>query len=305
MTEDQIDVAPFNPDLYDVDVLMVGAGIFGSVIGAQLESIGRDVFYIDADQSLRGSRPAACLIRPSWLSKMGKETYEPALKTLDQLYGLKSLTFRTRPLNREVHVHWIDPADILKTENVHRGYVRAISHETVKIGPPGATKNGRPIAKLKLNTGWWNVRANIIVVATGIWTNKLFPHVEVKAQMGAAFVWENSTIEDNFISVWAPYRQLLGMNQWQPNTVWCGDGSVIIKKNFNQERIAQSAARCARATGLEASKARILVGARPYTERSPYYLEEVLSGVFIATGGAKNGTAAAGAVARAISQAVT
>lgn len=290
-----------NPDLYEVDVLMVGAGIFGHVIGAKLERIGRDVFYVDAERDARGSRPAACLMRPSWLSKMGKDAYEPALRLLDDLYGLKSLSFRTRPLNREVHVHWIAPTEVMRPEKVHKGFVRSISHENL-----GSTRiKGRPLARIKLESGWWNVRANLIVVAAGVWTNKLYPHVDVIGQAGAAFVWENSTIESNFISVWAPYKQLVGFNGWEQNTVWCGDGSAILAKNYNSDRIAVSGQRCARATGLDVSKAKTLFGVRPYTKSNPCYLEEVLSDVWIATGGAKNGTVAAGWAARQIADAVS
>lgn len=293
--------APMNPDLYELDVLVVGAGIFGSVIGAELERIGRDVFYIDAQRPMSGSRPAACLMKPSWLSKMGKEAYQPALDTLERLYGLETKHFLTRPLGREVTAYFIPPSKILGHGKAVKGHVSHIGHENL-----GSTRiKGRPLAKMKLDTGLWNVRANLIVVATGVWTDKLFPHVEVTGQAGAALTWANTTIDRNFISLWAPYRQLVGFNGWESGTAWCGDGSAILTKNFNKERIAVSAVRCAKAMALPLADARTLVGIRPYTKKVPCYLEEALDGVWIATGGAKNGTVAAGWAARQISKAVS
>lgn len=286
-------------DMADVDVLVVGAGLFGCIIGKTLERAGRDVTYIDARRPNAGSIPAACLIRPSWLSKMDSNEHGIALRQLDDLYGLQDLDFYIGP--KRVTVHWVPPKTILGNPNVITGIVTNI------IGEGAPPPKLRYIADVTVKGSPYKVRAKTVIVAAGFWTTKL-AHIEegtLTGLAGSAFIWRNNRAAHNYISVWAPYKQLVSLNDWEPGTLWVGDGSAIIPKNWTEERQQQSLRRCAKFVDKLDFQAEQLYGIRPYIKGlyEPCYLREYDPGFWVATGGAKNGTAAAAWAASVILEA--
>jgi hypothetical protein len=92
-------------------------------------------------------------MKPGWYARLGKPVYEPALRLLDELYGLRTISFKTR--NASVPVHWCDPARILRAPDRHASvrFLRRVGmhHEAV------LTK-GRPVL------------ATTVIVAAGVWT---------------------------------------------------------------------------------------------------------------------------------------
>lgn len=257
-----------------VDVAVVGAGLFGSVIAAALRKGRASVLVIDDARPEAGSKPAACLMKPGWFSGLGKNVYDPALTLLDSLYGLRDVQFSVLGAKR-VKVHWCDPAAILKPPDV-RGFVQRIEN----------TKGGHRL----FVEGKETVSARKVVVAAGIWTPQLVcVTVPVEAYSGEAYLWPKRKIDTPFIRPWAPYKQVVAFNRG--DGLWVGDGSTI--KNWNDARASASLSRCAEAVGMK-EKPQRLFGHRPFTRRTPCYLEELRSGLWVATGGAKNGTILAG-----------
>lgn len=259
------------------DAVVVGAGLFGSVIAAALRAEGRRVVVIDDAQPEAGSRPAACLMKPSWFTSMGKDVHEPSLTLLDRLYGVSDLRFRVGP--GHATVHWCDPATILsETPLVSR---------VVRVRPDGlcwelVLRDQNPIT------------TDLVVVAAGIWTPLLVP-VEggLDGQVGIAFLWPGETIEDPFIRPWAPYRQLVAFNRG--DGLWVGDGAAVRREKWTDARADQSEQRCRSAVSrMCAPHPQPLFGVRPYSRMKPCYLCEHAPGLWVATGGAKNGTVAAG-----------
>lgn len=282
------------------DAIIVGGGLFGSIIGAELRRLGLETLNIDDKNPEAGSRPAACLMKPSWFSSLGKEIYDPALETLDRLYGVQDLTMNLRPKLAEATVHWVPPSKILTGAGTLHGTVEAIN--------PGS--RGYLVRK----SDGVILYAKSVIVAAGVWSARLAP-VEggLKGQAGVAFLWPSSTLPaiqgGGFIQPWAPYRQLVAFDRG--DGTWVGDGTSIIRQNWTPERQGTSYERCARAVGrqgegdLQTGRARALFGIRPYVKRKPCYLEQVDNGLWVATGGAKNGTLAAGHCARVIGEALS
>lgn len=264
------------------DTIVVGAGLFGQIIAAHLRSLGQDVLVLDAGAPRSGSRPSACLMKPSWFSGLGSAVSDPALEVLDRLYGIQELSFRVGPL-RVDSVKWVDPSRVLApmfeprtVDSVSRGLVTT-------RGDDGPRRHA----------------AHHVVVAAGVWTNSLLlrsglPEVRgLEGKMGLACVWSHRSINEPFIRPWAPYKQLIAFNCGGLG-LWVGDGTAIKTANWTQEREDQSIRRCAGAVGLE-SQPHVIRGIRPYVPRArPCYLEEVAPDIWVATGGAKNGTIAAG-----------
>jgi glycine/D-amino acid oxidase-like deaminating enzyme len=273
------------------DAVIVGGGLFGQIIAAGLRSQGRDVLVLDRGEKEAGSRPAACLMKPSWFSGLGKDVFEPSLQLLDQLYGVRDLQFQLWPTRALATVHWCDPKMILAPET------RA---ENVVAVRPGQVETERGEI----------ISARLVVVAAGVWVQELLAQYPQQAQKGAAYLWPDlpSGHNPNFISPWAPYRQLVGFDRG--DGYWMGDGTAIKAANWTPDRETMTYQRCASAIGrigfldLETGFARKMVGMRPYAKgHKPCLLEEVQPGLWVASGGAKNGTLAAGWAAHRIMEA--
>lgn len=280
------------------DAVVIGAGIFGSLITRALRASGRNVLTVDAKYKNAGSAPAACLMRPGWFSSLGKDVYEPALKKLDELVGVRDLQFKTPVGNTTVH--WCDPKQVLLDQNeVLVGAVTQI------IGTAGQW--------LLYRSGGEQIRIPLLVVATGIWTKTLVPEVEVTSQAGVAWLRPANIIEQPFIRVWAPYKQIVAFNRG--DGLWAGDGLALrtwsdAYENASRERCDNALLRrSVLGPSINSPKAPEVVklfGYRPYVkDAKPCLLKEVRKGLWVATGGAKNGTLAAGWCADQIVRRVT
>lgn len=267
------------------DAIVVGAGLFGQVIAEALHTQGRDVVVIDANYKMAGSGPAACLMKPSWFSSLGRAIYEPSLRLLDELYNVRDLKFQTRPKLVDVTVHWIRPAEIL--------------------GAPVVCAEVGSIDEQRVLTTRGVFEARLIVVAAGIWTERLLPQYTQTGQQGVAFLWRDRDLAGPFIQPWAPYRQMVGFDRG--DGYWFSDGTAIKRENWTEERENRSWTRaattldCLGRADRESGRARTLLGVRPYARgHKPCLLEEVRPGLWVASGGAKNGTMAAGWCAHVI-----
>lgn len=259
------------------DAVVIGAGIFGSVITRALRKAGLSVCTVDAGKANAGSAPAACLMKPSWFTALGKEVYDPALKQLEDLIGIEDVTFKV-PAGY-VNVHWCNPKKVLL-------HASEVTHDKVLA------------VQVNFNGGWATLlqtkraflASPLVIVAAGIWTSLLFPEVKVVGQAGAAWLWPEAHIIEPKVRVWAPYKQLVAFNRG--DGLWVGDGTSVRtwSKAYQEASLARS-----RAFVAEEAQPTMLMGYRPYVAgASPCMLKQVKKGLWIATGGAKNGTLAAG-----------
>lgn len=256
------------------DVVIVGGGLFGSIAAATLRRAGMDVELIDDGRPMSGSRAAGCLMRPSWLSKMGSENVNQSFKLLDSLYGLKIVELHAGPV--KVGCEWINPDRIL-SEPRRIGKVLNVTHGNVEVDEPGNI-----------------IEARHVIVATGHWVPELVPDTEVVGKVGMS-IRLSAPPDDNRISVWAPYKQLVRFSQ--DGFCWAGDGSAIITANWDRESWRQVRNRIVAFAG----DGELREGVRPYVKTSnPADLRRVLPeaphgpSLWTLTGGGKNGTAAAG-----------
>ena len=272
------------------DVVVVGAGLFGSTIARELRRIGQDVLVIDSQHPLRGSRPAACLMKPSWLTSVSKEDQRRAMTVLERHHEVRTIPFALG-LGRTADVLWIDPQTIIGggrqvrfTEVLHIAGSPSGWHTTTRDGTFSSRR---------------------VVVAAGAWTAPLLNvrHDLVEAQAGVAHLWRDAGTSPA-IRLWAPYRQLVRFNRG--DGAWVGDGTALRPSTLDNARRQKSLDRC-RGFLCEAadphpvSLPEALEGWRPYVETSaPCWVGEVRPGLWGATGGAKNGTLAAGWAAHII-----
>lgn len=272
-------------------IAVIGCGLFGSIIGAELAHCGPNVTWFDDGRPMAGSKPAACLIKPSWLSSMTKPQIDDALELLDRLYGVRELTFNTglpSPLGTTT-IRWVDPRQVLtwpgSKHNVKVTGIKVLGDNRFNIHSEGAV---------------FGETFDRVVVCTGYWAgHELVSHMHnhvVKGQVGAAMLWPKITrdVFPNKIKVWAPYKQLVAFDRG--DGIWCGDGSAIIPENWSAERQLQTMQREAHFVERSVTSGSVLVGTRPYVKldkKVPCLVEQLSPGLWLATGGAKNGTMAA------------
>jgi hypothetical protein len=286
-----------------LDAIIIGGGLFGSVIEAKLNHMGMTTAIIDAEKQMRGSKPAACLMKPSWFSGMGSAVYNPALELLDEMFGIQDLTFEVRAtksgkLSKETTVHWINPRHILTHNKENRILGRV--EEYLKDTPETWV-----VRYLDANTGNpKSLSAHNLIVAAGIWTEKLTGNSKHKqvGQVGAAFKWKDH-VPKPYIFPFAPYRQIVAFNI--DDYVWFGDGTAIKQENWSQEHIDRSMYRMVHHFPGPKEDAHYIEGIRPYHKGSKVcLLDNPEAGLWVASGGAKNGTLAAGYCAHVISEAL-
>jgi glycine/D-amino acid oxidase-like deaminating enzyme len=259
----------------DLDAIVVGAGLFGAVISKALLTEGRSVLTIDDNRPLSGSAPSGSLMKPGWFSGMGKDVTEPSLELLGDIYNLKTIEFRIWPSQLQTSVYWISTREILDGCDV--GVARV-----TKVRPGVVYLEGRELT------------ADLVVVAAGVWSSELLPVPGLEGRQGVSFRIPGQMASEPFIRPWAPYKQAVAFQE-DKETVWAGDGSAILPKNWTDVREAQSMNRMAKQTGMQITQSHATVGIRPYVKGAkPCLLEERSPGLWIATGGAKNGLVAAG-----------
>jgi len=308
----------------EYDVLIIGAGIFGRVIGRYLKRQGRDVTLFDAGFEQAGSKPAACLMKPSWLTSMSKVEQAQSMAVLDECYGvheIEAFIQAVAGMGKRSTIWWVAPGSIFSTtkpDNVVKQEVTVVDWEE-DYGVPYA----RTIEKSESLHGdalrTQCHAAKLLVVATGSWCNDILPDylkvTGLRAQLGAAFTWPCDPNRESRVSVrpWAPYKQLVSLPNRYPGELWVGDGTAVF--DLTAKRLDDSKQRCARFVHMQeldeptqrlvAIEPTVLVGRRPYIRGlgAPAYVQEVKPGLWIATGGAKNGTAGAAWAAHKIASA--
>lgn len=253
--------------------IVIGAGLFGSMITHALRARGLEVTLVDSYKENRGSRPAACLMKPSWMSSLD---YKPPLAFLEKHVGLETIQFSVRTALGKLtkaDVFWSDPKRIMCFKN------EAVRQEVLAVRP----------GEVDLSDGT-TMRGNVIVAA-GIWSQELlrdYAKLDISALCGSA-VLTKGRVEDPTIHVYAPYRQAVWFNRGA-NTKWFGDGTALIQKSFTADAVQRT---MSRATDLAkfSGDCNIVSGMRPYTKGEKNGVFRVLArGLAVSTGGAKNGT---------------
>ena len=243
--------------------IVVGGGIFGSMAATALESAGYSVKILDCRRDHSGSAPAACLMKPSWMTML--DTKKP-LAFLGKHYDLQTVKFT---VNNTVSADcmWVRPKTIIRLKE-------AVDEKVFEVGDGYATTE---------NT----THNGLVVVAAGYWTRKLLRSYEnaIEPICGSAVIGTGK-VANPTIHVFAPYKQAVWFNRG-PNEIWFGDGTSIKKKNFTEEHIQRTAERAKTYAGLEG---RSVAGIRPYVKDKLGLYAKLSPKLYVLSGGAKNGT---------------
>lgn len=246
-------------------VYVVGGGIFGCMAARALADAGMEVTVFDSKKKFRGSRPAGCVMKPSWMTSLD---YKGPMKFLESKYEVHSMDFKVvGPI--KATCFRVDPAAILLDTAF-----KTSSEFVTEV------KDGVVVTDNKTYRG-------LVVVAAGVWSRTLLPQIpEIRSLAGSAVIGKGH-VEQPTIHIYAPYRQAVWFSRERDET-WFGDGTAILEKNFKPEHVDKTAER---ARDLASISGKTYTGYRPYIKGANNGLFEKLgNNLYVMTGGAKNGT---------------
>lgn len=251
------------------NVIVVGAGLFGSITAKVLQNAGHSVILLDSRKKFRGSKPAACLMKPSWMSSVN---YKEPMSLLDKLYGVETLKFDILgPVKADCY--WVNPRSILLDSDLTK-----IKEEVIQVG------DGFVITEEKTYTG-------IVIVAAGIWSEEIlkksgFASPEIRSLVGSCVLGEG-VVKTPTIKIIGPYKQAVWFSR-SDNETWFGDSTSILQKNYSEEHTDRTAQR---ALDIAKIYGKSVVGYRPYVKgTNDGVCEKLADKLYLSTGGAKNGT---------------
>jgi glycine/D-amino acid oxidase-like deaminating enzyme len=264
-----------------MNVIIVGAGLFGSMAATLARYAGHAVVVIDSKKTLAASKCAACLMKRSWMAALSPEQINIGYRVLEQLYGVQQIPFN----NGTLMLDWVDPLGILLEPD--------LTQEVAAVG------NGA-VAFQDL-TGL----EGTVLVAAGAYSRELVKMPEVRGLVGASLHLPGRIRPQ--LKLYAPYRQAIAFNIGS-NQVWVGDGCAILEKNWRPK--LRTDLLCQRAWEYfklkSAGNFQLRAGARPYVEGyKAGYFERVFPRTWVVTGGAKNGTILAAYYAQKFVEAIS
>lgn len=257
------------------NIIVVGNGLFGSIAATLARAHGHTVTVVSNNEANAASLASGCVLAPSWLGSLGKETADSAMAVLRELYTIHPVEFHTNVLAK-FKASRVSPDDILVKPDVV-GKVVAVGNGWVDV-------ESGPFAPERLK--------GKVLIAAGVWSGSLAAMPPIRGLWGAS-VRVRAQLAEPRINVYAPYRQAVAFNM-SKKEVWMGDGTALIEKTWTKESAARVEATLNRAVdlfGLPLTGKRVAVGARPYVEgHKAGYFERVHPNTWVSTGGAKNGT---------------
>lgn len=270
-----------------IDTIVIGTGLFGSLIARGLTSIGRSVLLIGDERSDAGSPPAACLMKPEWTKKLGTDVVDRGLGWLYERFVVHNLPFRETTQSGKVKAtqsFFVEPSEMLLKPQVKA------SVDLITRNPDGGWRVVYDQARM-------HSVAKHVVVAAGVCTQFLVPWHSLSITGKAGIAWllpEWTGPGFNFMDYWAPFKQIVGFQRG--DGFWVNDGSAILERNWTPEVERACLQRTMGTFLMHRGPMAIdvvpqrLYGIRPYVKQKPCLCEEVDDGLWVATGAAKNGT---------------
>lgn len=259
-------------------IIVVGAGLFGSIAARLAEHAGHKVTVVDCARPWAASKASGCVMAPSWATSLSGEELQASGRVLKTLFPIHPLSFKTH-FGATFHANRVDLKDVLREPELKEEVLRVSDGEVF-------FKYRQPL------------KADMVLVAAGVESFSLLnPEAtrgeELRGMWGASVLFQRDTLEAPRLHVYAPYRQAVAY-QLRKNIVWMGDGTSLIQKTWEKEgerRQQETVERGRKLFGLNGGPVKVLVGARPsVVGRKNGLFKQVDKRTWVATGGAKNGT---------------
>jgi len=269
-------------------ILIVGGGVFGQVIAAKLRKEGHAVTIFDRREKEAGSLPSGGHIKPSWMTSITKQELARSLELLDAFYGVQHLQC----------VVGIPPRFTKTTELLRVDVERILSSPVVESNVT------------RVGDGWLEVGGErltgTVIVAAGVWSKQLLPATcagkTLVGKKGVSFIFHHKQPMENqnMIYPYLPHKQLV-RSEHGPGRTWIGDGSAILPAHWSEEREQKIFSRILPHAPANYTKLERRHGLRPYMNGG---FQQITPKLWLATGGAKDGTVLAGVYANKLAEAL-
>jgi len=294
---------------FTTDVVVVGAGLFGSMTAKFLKSKGIETIIIDRRDPMSASKCSSGIWRPGWAHKIQREV-EESLPIIAQFTAIDTLPIFDVDKEIETTIDFIDCNNILNEDFLEgdvKGCTYTFNRFNAKIQSVIVDVDGIDI----------EIECNYVVVCAGAFTNQVLNRLKMPLHFGIDGLWgavihSSDKLKQNYIQNWAPYKQLYGltlqrggeevsyftMGSSAKNPPAGGDNRTL---NIG-EKLVQYAA----ATGKLRNIVEIPEGLRPFfVEKEMDFVNRHGVNVLSATGGAKNSTLLCGYAAQRIFQEIS
>jgi glycine/D-amino acid oxidase-like deaminating enzyme len=255
------------------NIVVIGAGLFGSIATTLARSVGHTVTVVDAQRPWAASKASGCVLAPSWLSSLERGQIDTAMGVLRDLYTVHDMEFSTNLL-KKFKAQRVDPSEVLLKDGVVRDEVVEVKDGVVKLAS-GDVLRGK------------------VLIAAGMACNNFVPDMPETQALWGSSITLNAQLSEARLHVYAPYRQAVAFNM-NKRQVWMGDGTALVEKTWakeSAERAQRTVERARELFKLTAAKPTVNSGARPYVKgHKAGYFQRVTPSVWVSTGGAKNGT---------------
>lgn len=272
------------------DIIIIGAGLFGSMTAKYMKKKGLNVILIDCEQEMAASKCSFGVWKEGWINKTIKTEVAEGLPLLEEFAGIKKEEFFNMDKEILEPMFYVDCRKILN-EKYLKETVVSIKNNIVK------TNKGE------------HTSTKAVIVCAGVWTPELLkgyknvPKVDIA--WGATMDYSQN-IDSSRYKTWAPYRQSILLKVDEKKFVF-GDGATVKNPKTEDPRIEAASTRlvlhAADVIGSsDISKiTSVKEGYRPYLAKGfGSMVNQHDSKLFSATGGAKNSTILCGWVAKSL-----
>jgi glycine/D-amino acid oxidase-like deaminating enzyme len=249
-------------------LLVVGGGLFGSMAATYARHRGVEAVVFDAGLLGAASPAAAGLFAERWAGRKLAEHHARALPLLEQLYGVRTVTF-VHDDGRPESLLFVPPSAVLEPQPVRQ--------RVSAVGDGWVEADGRRYE------GW-------VYVAAGAWSDSLVPGPGVHGKEGAAFVFPGE--RPARLRPVGPGRQAVAFPR-DPGFTYFSDGTAERDYTPEHDRLTLGRAADMGLTG----PVRRLAGRRPYAPGGPVFFR-VGRRTWVASGGRKMGTVLGASFAR-------
>lgn len=278
------------------DIIIVGAGLFGSMITTFFQKKGLSTLTISNGNDMSGSKCSAGIFRESFINKSILEKAKIGISILEKTVSIDEVSFGAK-----------EKFNIVLPDKILLPQSQILSDTVLSV------KND---AVILLNNSAENhllVRAKkAVILACGAFTDNLlinsgYSSIGIDSYWGNCFLSKQKAT--NIYKVWMPYKQICGF-QKDSSTYYFSNAQTVKNPSTNDGRIQKGEDRLLNQyieSGLNVdSITHMLQGFRPYLKNKGIdFVNQHDTRLFSATGGAKNSTILCGYVAKTIFEKIT
>lgn len=292
---------------FKTSVVIIGAGLFGSMISKYLKSRGIDCLIVDRNDIMNASKCSSGIFRPGWAGKIQPEV-SVSLPIIEKFVSIVPLPIFDGDKEIQTTIDFIDCNLILNEEFLAGDVVRCTKDKTA-IRSVIVDVEGVEV----------EIECDHLVVAAGSYTNTLLaklgiPTVFQLDSYWGAVVHTSDLPKRNYIQTWAPYKQMYGLTleRGGKNVGYFTMGTAVKNPPVGGDNrtlagggklVQYAAAACHMKQIIE-----IPEGLRPFFAEKGGEVDFVNNhglNVISATGGAKNSTLLCGYAAKRVFEEIT